>query len=70
MMNKYTYKDGKFYKNDIEMTNKQVCNQLNDLEEGRIKKGKEIAEFRNIERLQRNVICGVEAYFKLKEIWY
>ena len=70
MMNKYTYKDGKFYKNDIEMTDKQVCNQLNDLEEGRIKKGKEIAKLRNIEELQSDVIYGVRAYLKLKEIWY
>lgn len=69
-MNKYTFKDGKFYKNDIEMTSKQVCNQLNDLEEERIRKGKEIAHFRNIEKLQREVICGVEAYFKLKGDWY
>ena len=69
-MNKYTFKDGKFYKNGIKMTDKQVCNQLNDLEEGRIKKGKEIAKLRNIEELQSDVIYGVKAYLKLKEIWY
>ena len=69
-MNKYTYENGKFYKNDIEMTYKSVCNQLNDLEEERIRKGKEVAKLRNIEELQRNVICGVKAYLKLKEVWY
>lgn len=69
-MNKYSYKDGKFYKNDMELTMKQVCNQLNNLEEIRIRKGKEIVKLRNIEELQRDVICGVRAYLRLKEIWY
>lgn len=69
-MNKNTYKDGKFYRNDIEYTMKQVCNELNSLEETRIRKGKEIAKLRNIEELQRDVICGVRAYLRLKEIWY
>ena len=69
-MNKYTFKDGKFYKNDIEMTYEQVCKQLNSLEETRIRKGEEIAKLRNIEELQADVICGVRAYIKLKEIWY
>ena len=69
-MNKYTYEDGKIYKSGVELTMKQVCNQLNDLEEIRIRKGKEITKLRNIEELQRDVICGVRAYLRLKEIWY
>lgn len=69
-MNKYTCKDDKIYMNDVELTMKQVCNKLNDLEETRIWQGKKIAKLRNIEELQRNVICGVRAYIKLKEIWY
>lgn len=69
-MNKYTYKDGKFYKNDMELTMKQVCNQLNDLEETRIRKGKEIAKLRKIDDLHRDFMYGMDAYFKLKEVWY
>ena len=69
-MNKYTYEDGKIYKSGVELTMKQVCKQLNDLEEIRIRKGKEITKLRNIEELQRDVICGVRAYLRLKEIWY
>lgn len=69
-MNKYTYEDGKIYKSGVELTMKQVCKQLNDLEEIRIRKGNEIRKLRNIEELQRDVICGVRAYLRLKEIWY
>ncbi|MBQ7928296.1 MAG: hypothetical protein IJ287_06095 [Methanobrevibacter sp.] len=52
------------------LTMEQILKKLNDYDRFSKTKDKKINKLREIEELQREVICGVVAYFKLKERWY
>lgn len=52
------------------LTMEEIFKKLNDYDHFSKSKDKKINKLREIEELQREVICGVVAYFKLNERGY
>ena len=66
--------DGKIYDGEYqELTIEQVCKKLNDYEQTRLRKNKDIQKFKDREDRFQRVIGGMMAYMELQansELWW
>lgn len=72
MIERYRIEDNAIYKDNKIMTCKELCDELNDLEQIRLRKNREIKRFRDREEKYQRVISGVMTFLQLhlnNELW-
>lgn len=72
MSERFRIEDNGIYEYDKQLSWKELCDKLNDLEETRLRKNRELKRFRDREDKYQSVISGVIAFLQLymnDEIW-
>lgn len=73
MTERFRIEDNGIYEYDKKLTWRELCEKLNDLEQTRLRKNREIKKFRDREEKYQSVISGMMAFMELylnNELWW
>lgn len=73
MTERFRIEDDSIYEYGMKLTCEELCNKLNDLEQTRLRKNREIKKLKDREEKYQRVISGIMAFIELQlnnELWW